>query len=120
MVLTLVGAFGVFKAENSDTIILTLCHHNMLHENLGRPHRKHAFQIMSNELGMKHTTVNIIYTLIQIAVSLTAIYLIPDTAAAHWIYFVCMCVLGIVAYILFMKRYYHLHEEYLRGLKAGM
>lgn len=97
--------------------ILTLCHRIMLHENLGKPHRKHAFQIMSNELGMKHTTVSIIYTLMQLAVSLTAIYLIPDTAVAHWIYFVCICVLGIVAYILFMKKFYHLHEEYLASLK---
>lgn len=99
--------------------ILTLCHRIMLHENLGKAHRKHAYQIMSNELGMKHTTVSIIYTLIQLAVSLTAIYLIPETAAAHWIYFVCMCVLGIVAYILFMKKYYHLHEEFLQSLHSS-
>lgn len=45
------------------------------------------------------------------------IMLHENQGKAHWIYFVCICVLGIVAYILFMKRYYHLHEEYLRGLK---
>ena len=30
--------------------VLTVCHRVMLHENLGQPHRKHAFQLMANEL----------------------------------------------------------------------
>lgn len=97
--------------------ILTLFHRMMLHENLGKPHRKHAFQLMSNELKMAHTVVSLIYTLVQLAVSLTMIYLVPDTVLAHWVYFVTMCVIFVAAYILFMWKYYHLHEEYLESLK---
>ena len=52
-----------------------------------------------------------------LAVSLVAIFLIPDTVAAHWIYLVIMAAVFTIAYILFMMKYYHLHEEYLASLK---
>ena len=32
----------------------TIVHRVMLHENLGEAHRKHAYQLMANELGSKH------------------------------------------------------------------
>ena len=94
---------------------LTIVHRIMLHENLGEAHRKHAYQLMANELGMPHVVVSSIYVALQLAVSLTAIYVIPDSMSAHWFYFVCMLVMTGVAYGLFMKKYYHLHEEYLKG-----
>ncbi len=40
---------------------LTICHRIMLHENLGQAHRKHAYQLMANELGMSHITVSLLY-----------------------------------------------------------
>ena len=54
---------------------------------------------------------------IQFAVSLGFIYLCPDSVAAHWGYLVGATVVLAVAYVLFKKKYYHLHEEYLAGLK---
>ena len=33
---------------------LTICHRIILHEDLGQAHRKHMYQLMSNELGMPH------------------------------------------------------------------
>ena len=39
----------------------TIAHRIMLHENLGQAHRKHAYQIMANELGMSHVAVSLIY-----------------------------------------------------------
>ena len=33
---------------------LTIVHRIMLHENLGEAHRKHAYQIMANELKVGH------------------------------------------------------------------
>ena len=98
---------------------MTIIHRIMLHEHLGEAHRKHAYQLMANELKMSHVIVSLIYMGIQLAVSLGFIYLIPNTVLAHWIYFfVAAAILGL-AYILFMKKYYHLHEEYLRGLKVN-
>lgn len=95
----------------------TILHRIMLHENLGEAHRKHAYQLMANELGMSHVTVSLIYMVMQLAISLIMIYLVPNTVLAHWVYLVVVAILLIAAYVLFMKKYYHLHEEYLQSLK---
>ena len=97
--------------------VLTICHRIMLHENLGQAHRKHAYQLMANELNMSHVTVSIIYMGLQLAVSLGFIYLIPSTIVAHWIYLVTTALVLAVAYVLFKMKYYHLHVEYLASLK---
>ena len=99
--------------------LLTICHRIMLHENLGQAHRKHVFQLMANELKMPHVVVSTIYMVLQLVISLVAIYVIPDTIAAHWIYFVAVSMLTGLGYILFKKKYYHLHEEYLESLKKN-
>lgn len=95
----------------------TIIHRIMLHENLGEAHRKHAYQLMANELGMGHVKISVLYMLLQLAVSLGFIYLCPDTVLAHWIYLVVVAVVLVGAYVVFMKKYYHLHEEYLASLK---
>ena len=95
---------------------LTICHRIMLHENLGEAHRKHAFQLMANELKIGHVTVSLIYMALQMAVSLGFIYLCPNTTAAHWVYLAIALAVLAIAYILFKKKYYHLHEEYLASL----
>ena len=96
---------------------LTICHRIMLHENLGEAHRKHAYQLMANELGISHVYVSLLYMALQLVISLVMIYLIPDTAAWHWCYLFAVILLLALAYILFMRKYYHLHEEYLESLK---
>ncbi len=96
---------------------LTICHRIMLHENLGQAHRKHAYQLMANELGMSHITVSLLYMGLQFAISLAFIYLIPDIVLAHWIYLVGVLLVLSLGYVLFMKKYYHLHDEYLNSLK---
>lgn len=89
----------------------------MLHENLGEAHRKHAYQLMANELKMGHVTVSLLYMVLQLAISLGFIFLVPDTLPAHWAYLFAVLFLLAVAYMAFMKRFYHLHEEYLISLK---
>ena len=98
--------------------VLTICHRIMLHENLGQAHRKHAYQLMANELKMSHVAVSLLYMGIQLAVSLGFIYLCPNTVLAHWVYLVVAGLVLAVAYILFKMKYYHLHEEYLASLEA--
>lgn len=97
--------------------ILTVCHRVMLHENLGEAHRKHAYQLMANELKIGHVKISLLYMAMQLAVSLGFIYLCPNTVTAHWIYLVAVAAVFVVAYIWFKKKYYHLHEEYLASLK---
>ena len=97
--------------------VLTIWHRIMLHENLGKAHRKHAYQLMANELKMSHITVSLFYACLQLAISLIFIYLVPNTILAHCVFIVGVLVVLFIAYVLFMKKYYHLHEEYLASLK---
>lgn len=96
---------------------LTICHRIMLHENLGKAHRKHAYQLMANELGMEHTVVSTIYTVLQLAIAVGMI-LIPNTQTWHWGYLIGVALVLCVGYLVFMKKNYHLHEEYLASLEA--
>ncbi len=95
----------------------TIVHRIMLHENLGKAHRKHAYQLMANELGMSHVVVSLIYFALQLVISLVMVYLIPDTVLAHWLYLIAVGIVLAGAYILFMKKYYHLHEKYLKSIE---
>ena len=97
---------------------LTIVHRIMLHENLGEAHRKHAYQIMANELKIGHVKVTLLYMAMQLAVSLGFIYLCPNTPLCHWMYLIGALAVLAIAYVLFMKKYYHLHEEYLRMLNV--
>lgn len=97
--------------------VLTICHRIMLHENLGEAHRKHAYQLMCNELKIGHVKVSLLYMGIQLIVSLGFIYVCPNTVLAHWMYLIGAFAVLAVAYLLFKKKYYHLHEEYLASLK---
>ena len=110
---TYIVFFLVYGIDGS----LTIFHRIMLHENLGQAHRKHAYQLMANELKMSHVTVSLIYMMMQLVISLGFIYLCPNTVLAHWIYLVCAALVLAIMYILFMRKYYHLHEAYLASLK---
>ena len=110
---TYIVFFLVYGIDGS----LTIFHRIMLHENLGQAHRKHAYQLMANELKMSHVVVSLLYMAIQLVISLGFIYLCPNTVLAHWIYLVVAGVVLAVAYVLFKMKYYHLHEEYLASLK---
>ncbi len=107
--LTYIVFFTVYGVDS----VLTICHRIMLHEHLGEAHRKHAYQIMANELKMPHTLVSTLYMVMQLAISF-GMLLLP---IKHWIY---MCIVFVIfgsAYLLFMWKYYHLHEEYLKSLE---
>ena len=106
----------VFLAVYGVDAVLTIVHRIMLHENLGEAHRKHAYQLMANELGIPHVVVSSIYMALQLCVSLIMLYLIPNTALAHWVYMIVAGIVLVLAYIAFMRKYYHLHEEYLESI----
>ena len=96
---------------------LTIVHRIMLHENLGEAHRKHAYQIMANELKIGHVKVTLLYMALQLVVSLGFVFLCPNTVLCHWMYMIGALAILSLAYFLFMKKYYYLHEEYLATLK---
>lgn len=107
LLLVVYGADGCF----------TILHRIQLHENLGEAHRKHAFQIMANELKIGHVKVSLLYMAIQLMISMVFIYCIPNTVVAHWIYLVAIVIILALAYVIFMKKYYPLHEAYLKQLR---
>ncbi len=104
-------SYIVFLAVYGADTILTICHRIKLHENLGEAHRKHAFQIMANELHIPHVTVSSFYMALQMLISAGLIYLPVN----HYVYLAIIVVLLATAYLIFMKKYYHLHEEYLKS-----
>lgn len=89
----------------------------MLHENLGEAHRKHAYQLMANELKIGHVKVSSFYMVLQLIVSLGFIYICPTSIGYHWVYLIGVFIVLAIAYIIFKKKYYHLHEAYLASLK---
>jgi UDP-N-acetylmuramyl pentapeptide phosphotransferase/UDP-N-acetylglucosamine-1-phosphate transferase len=93
--------------------VLTIIHRIILHENIGEAHRKHVYQLMANELKLPHVLVSSIYMMLQLAVSFGLI-LLP---IHHALMFVATIVVLSLAYVLFKKKYYHLHETYLASLK---
>lgn len=104
-------SYIVFLAVYGADAILTICHRIKLHENLGEAHRKHAYQIMANELKIPHTTVSSFYMAIQLLISAGLISLPIN----HYVYMgIVIVVLG-TSYLIFMKKNYHLHEEYLKS-----
>lgn len=93
--------------------VLTICHRLLLHENIFKPHRKHVYQLMANELHVPHVVVSALYTALQLLISFGAIYLPVD----KWFYFVTVAAVLVVAYVLFKRRYYPLHAAYLQTQK---
>lgn len=104
-------SYITFLAVYGADTVLTICHRIQLHENIGEAHRKHAFQLMANELKMPHVLVSSIYMIIQLAISFGLIF-IPIN---HYLYMVIIIIALAAAYIIFMKRNYHLHEAYLKS-----
>ncbi len=104
-------SYIVFLAVYGVDAVLTIVHRIMLHENLGEAHRKHAYQLMANELKLSQLKVSAGYMIVQLAVSVGLIF-IPIN---HYLYLGLIIILLSGAYVIFMRKYYHLHEEYLKS-----
>ena len=83
---------------------LTIVHRLQLHENLRKAHRKHAYQLMANELKMGHLKVSLLYMALQLVVSLGFIFLCPNTPTAHWWYLIGASLVLCLAYVAFIRR----------------
>lgn len=86
--------------------VLTILHRLLLKENIFEPHRKHAFQLMANELKIPHVIVSLIYGLLQ---SIIIVGFLLCKVYSYWYAGLIILVLSI-AYILFKKKYYPLQK----------
>ena len=82
---------------------MTILHRILLRENLMKPHKKHVYQIMANELKIPHLVVSGLYMGLQAVCC--ALYI---TWPGYTMFFIEVGVL-VVMYLAFMKKYYHLH-----------
>ena len=87
--------------------VLTIIHRLILHENIGLPHRKHMYQLMANELKIPHVGVSLIYMGAQALVILGYFCFVRY---GYW-YLLGIIVLLSGIYVLFMRRYFHLHIQ---------
>lgn len=104
-------SYIIFLAVYGADSVFTICHRIQLHENLGEAHRKHAYQLMANELKMPHVSVSIIYMTLQLAISFGMIF----CPINHYIYLGLTIIVLLMAYLIFMKKNYCLHEAYLKS-----
>lgn len=93
--------------------VLTIIHRLILHENIGLPHRKHVYQLMANELEIPHVVVSAVYMILQLFIAAGLLWLPVN----HWVYFFIVIGSLAVIYIIFVKKYYPLHEAYLKQKK---
>lgn len=90
--------------------VLTIIHRIMLHEPIGLPHRKHLYQIMANELRIPHVMVSLVYMIVQ------AFVVVGAVVCETWLYGYLLLVVAVLSiiYVLFMKKYFHLHMEHIK------
>jgi len=87
--------------------VLTIMHRLLLKENIFDAHRKHAYQIMANELKINHIAVSFIYAVLQIFIAV-GLFVFFDY---KWIYNAVVIVVLAAAYIIFMKQNFYLHQR---------
>lgn len=98
--LVLLAVYGVDS-------VLTIIHRLMLKENIFEAHRKHAFQLMANELKMPHVLVSLIYMILQL---LIIVGFIVCMNYSYWYLGGIVLILS-VGYIMFMRKYFYLHKR---------
>ena len=93
--------------------VCTIIHRLILKENIFQAHRKHLYQIMSNELKIPHVIVSTLYMIAQGVISFSFILLPSLIQSSNLTYnylFLLLCILVLTLfYILFMKKYFRLH-----------
>jgi UDP-N-acetylmuramyl pentapeptide phosphotransferase/UDP-N-acetylglucosamine-1-phosphate transferase len=94
--------FAVYGVDS----VLTIIHRLILKENIFQPHRKHAYQILANELKIPHLTVAIFYALIQGLIMLGFFFF----KSHSYIYLSSVIAILSMAYVGFKLKYYHLHK----------
>ena len=91
--------------------ILTIIHRLILKENIFQAHRKHLYQIMSNELKIPHTSVSLIYMVMQ-GVIMVGYFGVMNLypSISPWIYFLAIATVLAGVYVGFMKKNFNLHQ----------
>ena len=91
--------------------VLTIFHRILLKENITKPHRKHLYQLLANELKIPHIFVSLIYMLVQSVIIFGYLvcrqYLEP---LGVWIYVGVALLLLSLLYVITKLKWFQLHE----------
>jgi UDP-N-acetylmuramyl pentapeptide phosphotransferase/UDP-N-acetylglucosamine-1-phosphate transferase len=87
--------------------VLTIIHRIILKENIFDAHRKHAYQLLANELKIPHLIVSLFYAFLQLIIAL-GFYAFIDYP---YYYLSATIILLAVAYVIFKLKYFHLHKN---------
>ena len=97
--ITLLLVFGI------DTV-MTIVHRLIMRENIFKPHRNHAFQIMANELQIPHVVVTSIYACIQMGINI-GFFIFKSNS--YWYMGIVIAILSL-CYLIFEKKYFKLRQ----------
>ena len=98
--IVLLAVYGV------DTVF-TIIHRLMLKENIFDAHRKHAYQLMANELKIPHLLVSTFYALLQVLIVIGFMFF---KTSPYW-YLATVIILLMISYMLFKRKYFYLVER---------
>ena len=87
--------------------VLTIIHRILLKENITEPHRKHLYQLLSNEMKVPQLLVSSIYAVLQLLISFGFIVF---HSVSLW-YLVTAAALLTVVYVIIKREYFHLHRS---------
>jgi len=87
--------------------VLTIIHRLFLKENIFEAHRKHVYQLLANELKIKHVLVSTFYALLQVLI-LVGFFIFQSHS---YLYFGIIVLILSVGYIVIKKKFYHLHNK---------
>lgn len=96
--LTYIVLLAVYGVDS----VLTIIHRLLLHENIFKPHRKHAYQLMANELRLPHVAVSAGYALLQGLIAVGFFYFQEE----RWLYTLLVIAALSALYIGFKVRFY--------------
>jgi len=99
-------SYIVFLSVYGVDSVLTIVHRLILRENIFEAHRKHAYQIMANELSIPHIGVATIYMGLQLIINVGYLT-IPKTL--HWYYLTGILLLLGIVYVFFTRSFFYLH-----------
>jgi UDP-N-acetylmuramyl pentapeptide phosphotransferase/UDP-N-acetylglucosamine-1-phosphate transferase len=101
----LLGVYGVDS-------VLTIIHRLILRENIFQAHRKHLYQILANEAKVPHLWVAMGYSIVQIALNFSVLFLMKADVGIMTIILLVLFALLILAvfYIIVKRKYFHLHQ----------
>ncbi len=91
----------LFLAVYGVDSILTIIHRLLLHENIFKAHRRHAYQVMANELKIPHVAVSSFYALLQ-ALLIAGFFCFYESRILYT--FLSLAALTL-AYLLFKRKY---------------